>query len=387
VAGRASGKAGYMTPKNGNSYMVNKKEFRKNGGLEEYRLRLVRSVLDVGISETARIFDTTNKTVRKWFYKFKDVQTLSRQEQLDSLRNKSRLGQYHPKKLSDDITDKIVELRKGNSWGAFFIHNILKPPCCERTVHNKLVRAGLVGKQKTKTQKRADMTELRNEMKVFQKLQNDLKYLSDIANIYPAIILKKIPKYLLTNRDYKSGFTFIAFSYTKESHGPAILSAFAADLLEEAGVDLSGSHSQSDNGTEYRGLGKKHGLSAYEETNTNRGMVCYYIPPRSPTSNSDAESFHNRIEVEFFDVESILNEDDLLYKSWLYMMWYNGYRPNRNKGRKSPIEILRENGYTNIDRLATYQPIIVDDYVKDFELIKKGGYFKYASPKYQLKTT
>jgi len=59
--------------------------------------------------------------------------------------------------------------------------------------------------------------------------------------------------------------------------------------------------------------------------------------------------------------------DDLINKSWLFMMWYNGDRPNRNKGRKSPIEILREHGYTNLDRLASYQPIIVDDYVKDFE--------------------
>ena len=72
---------------------------------------------------------------------------------------------------------------------------------------------------------------------------------------------------------------------------------------------------------------------------------------------------------------------DLLYKSFIYLLWYNTIRKNRNKEKKSPVEILKENDFQNAEKIVMFQPIIVDKYVKDIVLIKKGGYFKVKAPR------
>ena len=62
------------------------------------------------------------------------------------------------------------------------------------------------------------------------------------------------------------------------------------------------------------------------------------------------------------------------------MLWYNTLRKNRGKGKKSPVEILKENGFKNAMKIAMLQPIIVDKYMKDIKLVKEGGYFKMKVP-------
>jgi len=369
-----------MVSENENSYMKNKKDYVKNGCIENYRLRLVQSALSCGISETARKFFTTRKTVKKWIDEYDEAKSNDSNDKLNALKNKSRRGQYHPKKISAKIREEIVKYRKATGFGAYFIKNNLELPYSERAIHNILVQECLVEKPKTKTQKRQDMTATREATPVFEKIQEDIKYLDDIPNLFPLVLYKQLPKYMITARDYKSGDTFISFSYTKDSTVPTIFTAYLIDHLIDAEVDLSNTHFQTDQGSEFRSPSKIHGLSGYEQVLTNRGVIYRFNPRASPTWNGDVESFHWRIEVEFFNVEKFTSEKDFLTKAWIYMMWYNRLRPNRNKGKKSPLEILKENGYKNLDKLTTLPPIITDHYVKDIELIKKGGYFKCASP-------
>jgi hypothetical protein len=385
-----------MTSDKANSYMENKKEFIKRGGILGYRHRMVQHALKNGISATARKFDTTRKTVRKWvneFNKFVPDDKLSSKDNNDAklkcLKNKSRLGQHHPNKISDNDLEKIIKARSKTNLGAYFIKDLADLNCSVKTINKKLKQNDLVNKQKTKYRKKKDNSIMRNSIKPIEKFQIDLKYLCDIPNILSDYLHGLIPKYQITARDYKSGMTFIGFSNHKDSTGVAIFVAYVIHCLKKSGIDLSETHFQSDNGSEFKLTTKKNGLSLYEYVLNKYNIECVFNPVGKPTYNSDVESFHNRIECEFYNIEKYGDINIFLKKAWVYMIWYNCYRKNRNKQNKSPLTILKEY-FTSIEqpekckglnRLLTYPPILVDNYIKDIELVKEGGYLKWLSPK------
>jgi len=366
--------------------MENKKRITDPDEVAAYRIDIALYAIRCNnYRATAREYKVNRRMVRTWAIMYLEVNDKPRDEQIAYFRNKSRLGQKHPLRITDEERQAIVMFRLLSGLGARLIKECLELPYSDRAIHKVLVQAELVEKPKTKTRKKRDMSEMRAAIPTMHKIQVDIKYLTDIATIYPDIVLNHIPKYQLTARDYKSGFTLICFSHTKDSTSIAIFVRYVIDCLKDAGIDISKIHFQSDNGSEFRYMGKKDRLSLYEEICASEHIEYRYIPPASPTFNSDVESFHNRIECEFYNIERFFNEDDLLAKAWCYMMWYNRSRKNRGKDNKSPLTILTENDHQNLDKLTTYPPIIVDRYVKDLELIKKGGYFHTYISTYPLK--
>ena len=71
----------------------------------DLRLRIIKSVRTIGVKPTARLFDTTPKTVRKWLVRF-------RQERLAGLNELPRTPLGFPHKTSASLEEKIVALRK-----------------------------------------------------------------------------------------------------------------------------------------------------------------------------------------------------------------------------------------------------------------------------------
>jgi hypothetical protein len=362
--------------------MENKKVFTKNNSIEQYRYNMILFAKKHGIRAAAREFRTDRKTVKKW------VKEYQKNYDMNSLKNKSRLGQYHPNKLSDDEEKKIIDLRGNSKIGAYFIKDKLMLNCSLKTIHKKLKQHGKVGKPKKKSQKKRDMSEIRKNTPVMRKLQIDVKYLCDIPNLYADIWAINIPKYQITVRDYKCGWTMIGFSYHKDSTSIGIFVAYVIYCLIKAGIDISNIYFQSDNGSEFRNINKKHGLSLYEEILNLYGIKYWFIPPARPTFNSDVESFHNTIERELYDTDKMGDEDTLLMKAWSYMIWYNCYRKNRNKEHKAPLTILKEyylqvgekEKNIKLNKLMSFPPIIVDRYIKDIEVIKKVGELRWLAP-------
>ena len=352
--------------------MKNKPIFLKSGGIVDYRHQMVEYAKVHGISACAVEYKTTRKTVRKWVTAYKQKGT-------EGLKNKSRLGQYHPNKMSKKIEKKILDYRKDTDLGAYFIKDKYNLKYSTKTIHKKLKQNGLVKKPKTKHRNKRDMSEMRNSIKAFEKIQIDIKFLTDIPNLFEQILLHGLPKYQITARDYKTGWSVIGYSTTKDSTSVGIFIMFVLSCLIAAGVDLKSVCFQSDNGSEFRNLSTKGKKSLYEEILTKYGVKYRFIPIRAPTFNSDVESFHGRIEKEFYDIENISCTKNLLLKSWLYMVWYNKSRKNRNKNHMAPAKILEKCNGLNVDKLVTIKPIFVDDYMKDHLEIKKGGYFKWSS--------
>ena len=383
-----------MALEKANSYMENKKIHTKSKSIEEYRYAMVKYAMKKGISAAARAFKTDRKTVRKWVVKYQNalLESKTYEDELKSLQNKSRIEQHHPNKLSSDDVDKILELRGNSRLGARFIKDQLGLECSEKTIHKKLVQNGKVKKPDSKSKKKRDMSEMRKAYKPFQKLQIDVKYLCDIPNILSDYLHGLIPKYQITVRDYKSGFSMVGYSFAKDSTSIGIFVAYVIYCLRKCGIDTSNLHFQSDNGSEFRILGKKHGLSFYEEILTSFNIKYRFIPVARPTFNSDVESFHGTIERELYDIDKFGCIDSFMSKVWLYMVWYNCNRKNRNKDNKTPLMIINEffnetnqsDKCKNLNKLLTSPPILVDKYINVLELVKGGGELRWSPPNYCL---
>jgi transposase len=343
------------------------------GGTPEFRQGMIMYAKKYGISKTAEHYETTRKTVRKWVKAYNE-------KGFEGLKNKSRKDQFHPKKLDDETEKRIIDYRDKTEFGAFFIKENLQLNCSESTIHRKLKQNGKVKKDSTKYTKKRDMTYMRNYVTVLKKNQIDVKYLTDIPNILSDVMINNLPKYQITARDYKTGLTFISFAHEKSNTSVGIFTDYLIEHLKNAGIDVTKSHFQSDNGGEFRYLAKKTGFTMFEEVCMRNGVNYRFIPPASPTFNSDVESFHQRIEKELYNNENFRNEGELLYKSFVYMLWYNLLRKNRNKEKKSPADLLKINNFEKYENICMFQPIIVDKYIKDIKLVKQGGYFNMKAP-------
>jgi hypothetical protein len=240
-----------MPSENENSYMSNKKNYTVAGQVEVYRYRMVKCAIRNGISHAAREYKTNRPTVRKWVNKYNEALPTAKsyEDELNALRNKSRLGQYHPNKLSIDDELKIIKMRGNTRIGAYMIKDALGLTCSEKTIHKKLKQHGKIKKSVTRTQRKRDMSEMRKAVLPLTKFQIDVKYLNDIPNIYEDVIFGCIPKYQITVRDYKSGLTFIGYSYKNKSKNIAVFVHYVVWWLLMAGVDISKIHFQSDNGS------------------------------------------------------------------------------------------------------------------------------------------
>ncbi len=72
---------------------------------QKLKLTIIKSALDIGISNSAKLFGRNRGTVGIWVREYK-------KNGIDSLSNKSRKKQYHPNKLSEQIVGNIIDLKK-----------------------------------------------------------------------------------------------------------------------------------------------------------------------------------------------------------------------------------------------------------------------------------
>lgn len=342
-------------------------------GKQYYRWEMVICALQYGISKAAKTYNTTRKTVRKWVNRFKEGD-------YDNLVNKSRKDQFQPNKMPQNIEKKIIEVRtKYPFWGARRIKEHLELNYSQVTINKKLKQAGLIKKKKKKYRQRKEkaeyMKKIRNQFKVLEKIQIDIKYLTDIFELLFGIKFNGIPKYQITARDYKSGIQIIGYCNEKSSTATAIFIDYVCQKLEKAGVDVSKITFQTDNGTEFVS-NSKNKLSLFQKIIIEKYHAKHKrIPPGKPTYNSDVETVHNLIENEFYKVETFESKEDFLKKVYAYLIYFNNFRKNRNRDNKTPKDIFIMEGKKDLIKKLNIKPIIVDDYIKDIQKINQPGYF------------
>ena len=325
---------------------------RSKNHIFDYRLRLVHHALTGGVKPTARIFQTTTTTVRKWRDRYLA-------EGSSGLLDRSRAPRTCPHKLSKEAERAIIKLRKllpgfgaqhlkdefDLTWGVNAIARVIRENCPTR-------------RRKKKHKKKNDLRQIKAALKPFTHFQMDVKYLNDIPHYWPFMQFMGLPRFQYTIRELSTGAQFLTYADEISVTYATLTAKRLLEHLRDHGVDLAEVVIQSDNGSEFDGgrLDKQvPGFIHAIEKTFNAFHV--YIPPGCCNANADVESVHSTIEPEFFDIEGFRNRTDFFAKITTYQHYYNLARKNRSRGRKSPLDLLTEKAPELNPLIVTLPPV------------------------------
>ena len=347
----------------------------KKSTLFNARHKMVKMALvdKMTVTYVANYFGCSRKTVYKWIKRYKN-------EKLQGLKDRSRRPHNSPNKISKYWENRIIELRnRFPGFGPWRILQMFNIPFHENTIYKVFKRNGLIKKNKKfKRRNQEKVREWKRKLKPFEKIQVDVKYLDDIPNLYPKIIIDKFPAFLYSARDIKTGMVFFCYAYEKSLINSTIFISYLLGYLKELGVDIEKIKIQTDNGSEFVGHPESLKDSIFTKMINNTFNAKHIlIPPASPTYNSDVETFHKAIQKEIFETEQFNNISEFIAKSYAYQIFYNYERKIQNRG--IPVEILKNNftKYRNFKSL--FIPVILDSLLTKF--------LKYVKIKNDLSVT
>lgn len=331
-----------------------------------YRLSLVKYALEHGVSQAAREYKTTRKTVRKWMKRYEE-------EGLDGLKNRRKAPKDIPHKLKPEEEARIVELRqKHPSWGSRRLIERYGVKGSHSSVNRVIKQNGLMKSKRKRWRKRKDLSELKKKMHFFEKSQVDTKDLIDIYRYWPFMKSLKLPRYEYTLRELSTGMSFYAYADENNSTYASLFAEYVIEHLKSYGIESARINWQTDNGSEFIGSARKriNRLSAFQKVLKENRIEHGRIPPRCSYLQGDVEAFHRIVEDELYEVESYNNQIEFLGKAYAYQLYFNYLRKNRYRDNKSPVEILKER-FPNIDEGILNLPPIRLETLLDFSYIEK----------------
>jgi len=118
---------------------------------------------------------------------------------------------------------------------------------------------------------------------------------------------------------------------------------------------------QTDNGSEYIGAWNAKESSCYTKAiEALDGQFHRTIFPGAHRMQSDVETIHNLMEMEFYEIESFQNRLDFFNKATCYQLFFNLHRPNSYKEHKSPWQLAQEKNPDLDKRLLMIPPVDLD---------------------------
>jgi transposase InsO family protein len=165
------------------------------------------------------------------------------------------------------------------------------------TINRIMHEHGLIKRALKKHQKKMNITKYRKKLKALRDWQIDVKDLIDIPNIFALIKLGILPRYQYSAKDVVTGVSFFCYAFK-----------FAQAILEHLkgyGINLREITFQTDNGSEFIGCIFKKKPSGFTELVEKVYLARHQtIPVGRKEYNGSVESFHARIEKEFYDIET-----------------------------------------------------------------------------------
>ena len=339
-------------------------KFRKNSKDPiPLRKELILSAQQLGIKATARKFNTTVKTVRKWLRRWEE-------DKANGLQDRSKRPKKSPNKLMPYWYFKIQDIcqtaqNDNKRINAVMIKNKYKIPYSAKTVAKYMREFGCMPLKRSTREIKRDMRAIKKKYRAFEKIQIDIKYLNDIPEFYFVYKYFKLPKYQITARCIRTGALFFAYTYEKSTTSTAIFILKLYEHLRKFEVDLTKCHIQTDNGTEFTSVWNSLKTTLFTKIIKNYFNSKHKtIPPGAKTYQSDVESSHRLIEDEFYALEYFYGFKDFLDKAYKYQKYFNFERMNNYKGG-SPIQLLNEADETIDIKVLDFKPLIVDNYLKE----------------------
>jgi transposase InsO family protein len=317
-----------------------------------------------GIKPTARKFHMSKNTVRLWLRRFQI-------EGNDGLIDRRNGPDQIPHKTSPSQEHKIIEYRLlASCYGArrlkYFFD--LKPSI--GAIHRIIKARGLTARRRRKHQKKNDLREVKAKYLSLEKIQMDIKYLTDIPPYWEQMQRMGLPRFQYTIRDVKSGMLFLGY-------GDEISIEKAATMLNHVLGKIAPCFPgkirvQTDNGTEFSGTTRHYERNYFTQAVERHGATHQYIRPGHCNANADVESIHHTIEEEFYNLTQFSSREDFLKKAESYRHFYNLVRPNFSKKVKTPWQIAQEDHPEN-DFATLAEMVEVIDLEQEMSRATSGG--------------
>ena len=343
---------------------------------KQLRYQMVLHALKHGIKPTARLHATGPKTVRKWLRRFQ-------QGGYAGLQDISRRPNHSPNAIPADIEKHVVALKaEFKRIGAKQIKILRDVPVSERTMRKIWRRHGISSRQRRKKHIiKQNLREIKKQFKLFERVCEDTKDLYDIPEYWLQMKLKNLPKVQYTFREISTGVQFLGYANERSLFHSELFAEHINNHLKEYNLLVENGIRQTDNGSEYCGSWSAKKSSAYTLAIESAKLIHGTIPPGAHRWQSDVETVHNLIEVEFFEIEIFTDRDDFMKKAYTYELFFNLERPNTYKENKSPWQLVQEKDPTVPIEALMLPPVDLDALLdKKLAYLTQGGYDVSSNP-------
>jgi hypothetical protein len=343
---------------------------------KQQRYQMVMHAKERGVKPTARLYATTPKTVRKWAIRFAG----GGYQSLDDL---SRRPLSSPRATPDDLAKKIVALKPVyKRLGAEHVKILENLPASAKTIRKIWRKNGVSSRcRRKKHVTKQNLREIKKQFALFERVCEDTKDLNDIPEYWPQMMDKRLPKVQYTFREVSCGVQFLGFADERSLINATIFAEYINEHLKKYGLIVENGIRQSDNGSEYVGAWSAKNPSAYTLAVESAGLVHGTIPPGAHRFQSDVETVHNLIEVEFYEIEQFTDRTDFMEKAYTHQLFFNLERPNMYKENKSPWQLAKEKR-PDLPKEALMLPPVDLDILLDKTLANHaiGGYDVSSTP-------
>lgn len=337
---------------------------------KQWRYQMVQKALEIGIKPAARMFLTSPVVVRKWLKRFKT-------EGYCALADHSHRPHCCPQETPLYLKEHIIALRKiYKRLGAEQIKTLENIHLNPKTIRKIWRRAGVSSRKRPKKHvTKNNLREVKKQYQLFERMGEDTKDLLDIPEYYLQAKILNLPKVQYTFREISCGILFLGFANELSLTHAHLFAIYINHFLKKFKALPQLSIRQTDNGSEYIGSWNAKEPSAYTlAIESLSGQFHRTIFPGAHRMQSDVETIHNLMELEFYEIESFTNRLDFMQKAACYQLFFNLHRPNSYKEHKTPWQLAQEKNPHLDKRLLMIPPVDLDKLLSwKMNSLPKGG--------------
>jgi len=323
---------------------------------KQWRYQMIQQAMAKGIKPAARTFHTSPPVVRKWIHRFKA-------EGYAGLTDRSHRPLHSPNETPQPVKDHVIALKdRYKRIGAEQIRILERLTLAPKTIRKIWKEAKIPSRKRPK--KHITKNNLRAVKKLFDLFQfsmEDTKDLMDIPEYYLQARILGLPKVQYTYREISCGILFLGFANERSLTHAQLFAVYINHFLKKFKALPENSIRQTDNGSEYIGSWNAKEPSPYtiaiESLDGQRHQTIF---PGAHRMQSDVETVHNLMEMEFYEIEDFKNRSAFMAKATSYQLFFNLHRPNSYKEHKTPWQLAQEKRQDLDQHLLMIPPVDLD---------------------------
>lgn len=345
--------------------------------MNRLRLNIAKFATTYGIKPATRKFACSRNTVRKWVRVYDTYRTQGLKESQMNFEDATRITTNHPHTLNEGTQQRlyrILEDRYNNHLRIIIAHMVKNHhfDCSLATARKYAQRWGFFQSRHNKSKQKRNLVAQKKKLNFCEKIQVDVKYLTDIPELVPSLAYYDVPKYQITARDVATGMLWYAYAFEKSTSHTALFIQYLLAHLARNGVKLSQVTIQTDGGSEFTNthISIHHKPTAFQLALFTENVSHVVNPPASPTYNSDVEASHRLIEDELYANLWRYSQKEFLRATQSYQCFFNCVRYNSYK-KGTPAQLLKDKEIPINPKVLTLTPRIMDNYLTNQSRLKE----------------